>query len=108
MNTTTEVLLNKKNDAGEFYETRTVRYLPILELDNITIALSYLPKKRKPDAYIAIHTPTNRAACLRAAQLWSVEEFLDDMLKHFGSHEGARQAIMAQMYKMGVIKAIQN
>jgi hypothetical protein len=102
---TTEHIINHKKDPHE-WETRAVRYLPILELDHVTLALAYLPRARKPDAYIAIYTPTNQSARLTQGADKSVEDFIDGLVKNFGSLETARLSIIERMHQMKIIKTI--
>lgn len=103
MKTTTEYILDYKKAPNE-WETRNVRYLPILELEQVTLAMSYLSKKRKPDAYIAIYTPTNQAAKLRETAILTPGQFVDELVHAFGSIEGARLAIIERMHQMHIVK----
>jgi len=104
MKTTIEYIIDGKlKETSSDYETRTVRYLSILELDQVTLALSYLPRARKPDAYVAIYTPTNQACRLTQGADKSVEDFIDGLVKNFGSLETARLSIIERMHQMKII-----
>lgn len=93
---TSLVLLDKKNERGEF-ESETISALDILTLDNnVRIAFGYRTKKRLPFAYLAVMR--GKATIIDNNISKSVGEAIGTLIDYFGSLEATGLSI-EQKYK---------